>query len=99
MPTDVFGLFEFGKSPISFMDQVQYLTRHPVPRSKVKETTLQVRGFARTPLRAVPISTVVYVTVDKVFLNVAILLHFHKYLKQIIHNITYDLHCENIELL
>ena len=36
---------------------------------------------------------------DKVFLNVAILLHFHKYLKQIIHNITYDLHCENIELL
>ena len=47
----------------------------------------------------VPKSTVVYVTVDKAFLNVALLLHFHKYLKQIIHNITYDLHCENIELL
>ena len=29
----------------------------------------------------------------------AILLHFHKYFKKIIHNITYDLHCENIELL
>ena len=46
------------------------------------------------------VSTFVYVTVDKVFLNVALLLHFHKYLRHIIHNITYDLHCENnIELL
>ena len=45
------------------------------------------------------VSTLVYVTVDKAFHNVALLLHFHKYLKQIIHNITYDLHCENIDLL
>ena len=42
------------------------------------------------------VSTVVYVTVDKAFHKVG-LLHLPIELKQIIHNITYDLH--QIELL
>ena len=36
MPTDVFGLFKFGKSSISFMDQVQYASISPVIQGAVR---------------------------------------------------------------